>query len=759
MKTDSVRAAVRVALACSAGLIAMSLPAAVLAQTEPFDDDVLEEITVTGRGETRTSATISASSIETEIVGISPLAVLKELPGVNVQTSDPFGLYELNNRLRIRGFDIGQIGLALDGMPFMGNKDEGSVITRLVLSENLDSVQVSPGAGDVTQPAMSALGGAIRYVSADPKRELGGSVSGTVGKYDMSRVFGRVDTGDIAGTGIYGYVSGARGQVGQWENRRYPNRADRFESKFLKEFGEQTIGYVFRWAYGSDHDTQNVTDEFEPNYLDAGQLNSMVTGNPARDGVWIGYWRNDYNTRVHQLLGRFKLADGVSLEVTPFYHNNFTRIFWGLPPSTGLSAYNNAIAAVPGRTDVTVPNGLPVQRDGRRTLDRLGVTTHLKWEAGMNTVEVGGWLENHDYRNYQPLNNTDPQTGLMIRLPVIAFENDYKVKTDIVSFYAKDTVKLFDDRLALALGAKALDTKRNLSGIANNRDFNLQQRRDETSTGKDMFQPQAGITFDATRGIELFANYAEAFGSVPSAGLASLIYNPDLKPESSKNTDIGVRFEGSNWSGFLSGFHVKYTDRILSFSGASRGGVAGTTYLNANGAKTKGVEALGEYKPAPGWRLFASLSYIDSKFVGDYYEFDGAGALTVLRAVDGNRLPDQPKVIGSASVSWSGPEWSWSIDGQYMGERWVNGGNSISNPAYAAVGIGPKVDAYELFNASLSWKAPPDSNLDGVRFQLAVYNLLDKKYISSLTPNATFGAGTRKQGYPRAPYFNISYTF
>jgi iron complex outermembrane recepter protein len=332
--------------------------------------------------------------------------------------------------------------------------------------------------------------------------------------------------------------------------------------------------------------------------------------------VWIGYWRNDYNTRVHSLLGRFKLAEGVKLEVTPFYHHNFSRIFWGLPPSTGLSAYNNAVAAVPGRTDVTVPNGLPVQRDGRRTLERLGVTTHLKWETAMNTVEVGGWIENHEYNNYQPLNNTDPVTGEMIRFPVIAFENNYKVDTDIVSFYAKDTVKLFYDKLAIAAGVKALDTTRNLKGIANNRDFNLQQIRNETSKGKDMFQPQAGVTFDATNSIQVFANYAENFGSIPSAGLASLIYNPDLKPESSKNTDFGVRFEGNNWSGFLSGFNVKYKDRILSFSGASRGGVAGTTYLNANAAKTRGVEALGEYKPAPGWLRVRQLWRADRAACG-----------------------------------------------------------------------------------------------------------------------------------------------
>jgi len=282
MRPHTVRAAIKASLfsfpaASAAGVTALVLLGATPAmadttpETAPAADTTpaaatsssatqaevteLEEITVFGTGEARTSANITMDSIATEISGISPLAVLKELPGVNVQTSDPFGLYELNNRPRIRGFDINQIGLSLDGMPFMGSKDEGSVITRLVLSENLVAVQVSPGSGDVTQPAMSALGGAIRYVSADPRREFGGKISGTVGRYDMSRFFARIDTGEIAGTGIYGYLSGARAQVGQFENRRYPNRSDRFESKFVREFGPHSISYAFRWALGSDHDT------------------------------------------------------------------------------------------------------------------------------------------------------------------------------------------------------------------------------------------------------------------------------------------------------------------------------------------------------------------------------------------------------------------------------------------------------------------------------------------------------------------------
>jgi len=474
----------------------------------------------------------------------------------------------------------------------------------------------------------------------------------------------------------------------------------------------------------------------------------MITGDPSVDNVWVGYWRNDFNTRVHMLHGKFALAEGLDLEVTPYYHHNFSRIFWGLPPETGWTGYNNAIAGTPGRTDVTEPNGLPVQRDGRRTLERKGMTTNLRWQSGINTVEVGGWIEQHNYDLYQPLNNTDPATGEMIRFPVIIIETDYMVKTDVVSAYIKDSLSLFNDRLTVQAGIKGLGTKRRLTGYANPQDYYISVRRDETNKeGKDWFQPQFGMTFDFTPAIQGFFNYAENFGSIPSAGLASVVYNPDLKPESSRNTDVGVRIDGSNWSGFLSGFHVKYKDRILSFSGASRGGLSGATYLNANGVETRGAELMGEYRPAPGWRLFSSLSYVDARFVDDYYEFDSNGELTVLRRVDGNTLPDQPELIGSASVNWTGANWSWSLDGQYMDERFTNGANTSS------------VKDYALMNASVSYQGLPGSNLGAARFQLAVYNLFDEKYVSSISPNSTTGAGTRKRGYPRATYFNVSYDF
>jgi iron complex outermembrane receptor protein len=740
----TIRNAVRTALGCAVLLAAARVGAQEVPAAEPEADD-LQEISIIGTGEARASAAISFESIATEVEGISPLAVLKELPGVNVQTSDPFGLYELNNRLRIRGFDITQIGLSLDGMPFMGNKDEGSVITRLVLSENLQSVQVSPGSGDVTQPAMSALGGAIRYISSDPMPQAGGKVSATVGRYDLSRQFIRLDTGELGNTGIRGYLSGARSQVGQFENVRYPNRADRFEMKFLKDIGMHTVGYAFRWAYGEDHDTQNILPTFEPDFANGGNLNSMITGDPLVDNVWIGYWRNDYNTRVHSLIGKFQLTDSLRLDVTPYWHENMSRIFWGLPPAVGVSGYNSAIEGTPGRTDVSPPNGLPVQRDGRRKLERQGLTAAFNWEIGANTIEFGGWVEKHEYHLFQGLANTNPVNGEIIYDPLIRIETDYVVDTDAISGYIKDTLRLFDDRLTLQAGIKGLRTKRHLTGYANVVDFNLSQIRDEEQTHDDWFQPQAGATFDFTDRIQGFVNYAENFGSIPSAGMASLIYNPNLKPESSQNIDVGFRFQGDTWSGYVAGFKVDYDDRILSLSSVSRGGLAGATYLNVNSVETKGAEIVADWRPIPGWRFHTSVSYIDAQYKDDYYSFDSNGDQTVLVPVAGNKIPDQPEIIATASVNWQGQAFSASLDGQFMDDRYVDTRNTLT------------VQDYTVLNATVAYDGQEGTPFERMRFQVAAYNLLDKRYISSISPN--IASGTRKRGYPRAVYFSVAYNF
>ena len=73
--------------------------------------------TPSGRGETRGANAVGKLELKERAAGTSALKVVEALPGVNVQSSDPWGSYEWANRVTIRGFQTQQIGQTFDGLP------------------------------------------------------------------------------------------------------------------------------------------------------------------------------------------------------------------------------------------------------------------------------------------------------------------------------------------------------------------------------------------------------------------------------------------------------------------------------------------------------------------------------------------------------------------------------------------------------------------------------------------------------------------
>jgi hypothetical protein len=75
-----------------------------------------------------------------------------------------------------------------------------------VISENVSKVILSSGAGDLGAASTSNLGGTIETYSADPSHIRGGTISETLGSYETTRTFARLQTGDF-GSGDSAYVS------------------------------------------------------------------------------------------------------------------------------------------------------------------------------------------------------------------------------------------------------------------------------------------------------------------------------------------------------------------------------------------------------------------------------------------------------------------------------------------------------------------------------------------------------------------------
>lgn len=705
-----------------------------------------DAISVVGRGASRTTAALSAQYIESQAPGVTPQSLLADLPGVNVQMSDPYGMYELNDRMRIRGFESAQLGMTVDGVPFYNSLSEGGTIAHYILTENLATAELSAGAGDVTQPAMSALGGSIRYISKDPAQDTGGMFSATAGRFGFSRLFAKLDTGNWWDGGPAAYLAASRNYVYQWENYGVVEgqgmlEADHIETKIKQEWGYNSLTFKLSFDERSNWDTENVGLDYQS--TSSGTLYPFPTDDPT---LWAGFWRNGTRDYLYTVIGEFHPTDTLSFKVTPYYNDHQYWLWYGIGAESAMAAYQNAIAGTPGRTDIVAANGYTAQRISRRDGTRTGLTSSVAWEAGAHTLEAGLWYEDNDYSYFHPIQNSDPVTGEILVNEVTSVNGDFDVKTKVTQVFVKDTISLLDDRFIIQLGAKGLSVDRNFFGYATAADFNTSTPRDLGTKYSDWFQPQAGLTWKFNDNLEGFVNYAENFSAVTVSALTSVIYNPNIQPERSENIDLGLRFEGDTWSGFISAYNTRYQDRIISLTTADRlSAVQGSTYLNVNGVDTYGLELSGDWTPLPEWRFTSALSFSRSTYDGDYYAFDSDGEQNVLVEVDGNDLPDQPNLQGNMTAYYNKGHIRAHFGVQYLGDRYGDTMNTITVPSYT------------VYNGGIAYSGQAGEKLEGVTFRLNIYNLFDKTYISSISPRQD--GASFKLGYPRAVYGSVEYAF
>ena len=256
-------------LLASAGCFVSCTVPAAQAQTPPpsttpaeADDtasaDSESEIVVYGAGKVRQEQTVTKAAIDILPPGSSPLKAVARLPGVALQSSDPFGSYELGTRLSVRGFNQSQMGYTLDGVPLgdmFYNNHNGLHISRAIAAENIARVDVSQGAGSLAIASTSNLGGNLEFVSRAPSETLGGEVAGTYGMYDTVHIYGRIDSG-LLSTGTLLSVSGVYHDADKWKG--FGKQTDRkVNGKIVQRIGNATLT---GWLNYSLHKERNYAD-------------------------------------------------------------------------------------------------------------------------------------------------------------------------------------------------------------------------------------------------------------------------------------------------------------------------------------------------------------------------------------------------------------------------------------------------------------------------------------------------------------------
>jgi outer membrane receptor protein involved in Fe transport len=717
--------------------------------------ETIEEVVVTaerfGSGLTRATFTLGAEDIQQRPLGAEITQALVKVPGVQVSTGDTRG-GSFSFEIYMRGLSDEQIGLTLDGIPTGDSRfNGGSPPARFIESSNVGKITVSQSAGDIGAPSRFALGGFIDFVTDAPRKDFGVTVEGGAGSFDFTRLYARIDSGEIA-PGLTSYFTYSTQKNDIWAGRdsRHSKR-EHYEFKAVKDFDNGSMIQA-RVSYNdqTDNDFNIVTKgEFEAAPRSDRALDAL-TGIPARDidfGGALGGTRNDWLAYVN---GRFKLSENVTLSVNPYYqtlegesfrYQDRQRVLTGGNPRA-VTGYNaNGGAVRPTLTTLRNSNVVGGPADMRvtpRDRERYGVTSEIKADnlfAG-HSFRAGAWYEGGDStekRNFYPVINSALSAAYdRSKLNYVEYERTASVET--VMLYAQDQIKLLDERLKIDLGVTWYDVTYDAKSP-------LEYRANVKFSQHSDVNPKLGATYRLADSLELFGGYAKNFAGIPEdafLGSTAVINPKDLEPVSTENIDLGLRYVKPNLAFSIQAYDVDLKNNVgivprdstaaLDPEEVVRGNVA-TKAANIAGIRTKGVELTGYYDFGVV-DLYGSYSHQDAKHDDPAVGSAARKALASVGVIGGAGVRDIPKDSFFGQVGWK-PLRGLKLEAsaRYVGDR--VGGHLLAPVTFQELGV-EMIDAYTLVGLTATYDVKREGIPD-LRLQFNVDNLFDKEYIGAVS--------------------------
>ncbi|MGQ9799698.1 MAG: TonB-dependent receptor family protein [Ignavibacterium sp.] len=354
------------------------------------------------------------------------------------------------------------------------------------------------------------------------------------------------------------------------------------------------------------------------------------------------------------------------------------------------------------------------------------------------------------------------QTG-----PIEEYKNNNGMKDDELKsltdetignsgFFIQDMFELYGKRLYLLLSGRYdnvyFDQKDQLLASRN------AIRRFEA------FTPKAALNYKITPSVAIYTSYGLGFDTPAgneldnyplSSNGGSTLLNPDLKPQKSKNFEIGIKgniidfnqkyFTNSYFE--LTFFNSVIEDEIVPFE------VNGEVFYRNSAQTTRtGIEIGGRTEIVEGLRFI--LSYTYSNFKYDKYSaisINTSSGDTVTTDYSGNFVPSVPKHNLTTALEYE-HYFNYNLIGfikgsvQYVSGLYVNDANSDKTEDYTLLGTTLGID-YRIGKINIL--------LSG-----GLNNILDKKYVGFVNINSTKGR-FYEAGEPRTFFasLHIGYKF
>lgn len=453
--------------------------------------------------------------------------------------------------------------------------------------------------------------------------------------------------------------------------------------------------------------------------------------NPARRTTTICSGTPSRTNYIATFKANLQLDSRSRLDIEPYYWYGDGSGGFGTTLTEG-SAFKSSVygaAAKDLNGDGDTLDKVLFWRTSYTNTERPGINLKYTRQFDNHKLAAGLWYERAEHRQTQPFVMVDVNgrpMDLWADSSLVTGPNgkilqgrDQLTISAGRQLYVEDQISLLADRLAMNVGVRLPEIRRDGTNYANNSnttDFSVSKTYRETL-------PQAGIRYRLSDTNSVFANMAKNFRAPQNYVLyesSQADRKRDLEAETATNLDFGFRHQSDQLNLGATLFYIDFTNRMAQVRDADG------TYRNYNtgDVTSKGVELEAGSRLSGGWSLYGSLSYTDAKLQSDFATTNSSNVAVVL-PTKGKIFVDTPKWMAGLVLRYDTGHWFGGVQAKYSGKR------------YSTLMNDEEINGYTTVDAHVGYRVAGAGILRNARIQLNVLNLFDEDYLAQITSTQT----------------------
>lgn len=612
--------------------------------------------------------------------------LLEDIPGVRINNDGGQGM----KRIKIRGEDAFRTLVMIDGQKVSEHKSmSGSPM--LIDPSMIERIEVIKGPASVLYGS-DAIGGAINIIT-----KKGGTkpIEGEVSAGMNTSASGKNASGSIYG-GIDGWKYRLSASIEDNDNLKTPK--GEMENTY---FTARSVSGFLSYDFTPDATVGASLDYYD---LEFGSSDVNTPGFAVDVPKWTRFKAAAFGEIKNITSSFVRLRTDIFYQKSKKDMTNTVPGVWTQGEVDTFKAMGFEEAFL-NRVGVQAGNAYVLQPHASNDMNQYGFSIQADWQIGDRNYLIAGYEISYDDLNAHSWN-----TGTNV-MPMMLTDKNYDGYQMTNAVYASMET-LLSANLTLTYGARYTWVKTDMDSINNKMGT---KTSGEGSDGKIVFN--AGVLWHGTDNLTLRASYAQGYRSPilqelyidTSMGSTGTTYaNPDLKPETSDNFEIGARWNSTGLSADLAIFYSTADDYIATLYNAQK---RGYQYNNVAEAKTFGVELTSSVRIAEtGFEPYLTATWMRRQYQNGngFSTYDTATPEFMLRY--GVRWSGMYAGLGLRADAFARSQTEIEYDD---GVQSATGSNSYRLGGYTTLNLTAGVD----FGPKRQYS-----------FDLGLYNIFDKGY-------------------------------